>query len=223
MTAAGGGAAGTRAAGTPRCSIVFLDYRSAGRSDRTSPDRWTLENWADDLPAFCEALEIEKAIVYGVSFSAWVAMAYATRVRNDRRIKVFERLGGAAARDAAEALFRTHSQQAIVNWFRICIPLYSRRPRGPKFGSRIIANFDLDRSFDQSKVNFTAPLSRIACPTLVLAGEDDPMATIEDAEDVVSAIPSQLVRFERFENAGHGVVHDQPQRFLQVVRDFIAV
>jgi pimeloyl-ACP methyl ester carboxylesterase len=29
--------------------LVYRDLRSAGRSDRTSPDRWTLDCWADDF------------------------------------------------------------------------------------------------------------------------------------------------------------------------------
>jgi pimeloyl-ACP methyl ester carboxylesterase len=59
--------------------VIYLDHRSNGRSDRTPPDRWTLANWADDVRAFCEALEIEKPIVMGTSFGGFVAMAYGTR------------------------------------------------------------------------------------------------------------------------------------------------
>ena len=59
--------------------VIYLDHRSNGRSDRTPPDRWTLANWAEDVRAFCEALEIEKPIVMGTSFGGFVAMAYGTR------------------------------------------------------------------------------------------------------------------------------------------------
>jgi pimeloyl-ACP methyl ester carboxylesterase len=31
-----------------------------------------------------------------------------------------------------------------------------------------------------------------------------------------------LVRFERFAGAGHGIVADQPERFFEVLRAFIA-
>jgi pimeloyl-ACP methyl ester carboxylesterase len=40
--------------------LVYLDLRSAGRSDRTLPKRWTLDDWADDVVEFCDALEIAK-------------------------------------------------------------------------------------------------------------------------------------------------------------------
>ena len=41
------------------------------------PDHWNLAQWAADVRAFCDALEIEKPIVLGVSFGGMVAMKYA--------------------------------------------------------------------------------------------------------------------------------------------------
>jgi pimeloyl-ACP methyl ester carboxylesterase len=218
--------------------LVFLDHRNAGRSDRTSTGRWTLENYADDLVALCEALEIRKPIVMGTSFGAWVAIAYASRhpdhpfklilysvsarVRRDRQLKAYERLGGAAARDAAQALWSNPGPQTQVEYFRLCIPLFSRRPLGTEFASRMILNPELDRGFRPDSVDLFAALACIQCPTLVMGGEDDPATTIEDAQDVAASIRQDLVRFERFTDASHALEHDQPERFLQVVREFIS-
>ena len=69
--------------------------------------------------------------------------------------------------------------------------------------------------------NMFPDLGRIQCPTLVLAGEDDPMHPIESQADIVAALPSRLVQFERFPNCGHAVVPDAPQRAMAVIRDFI--
>jgi len=69
--------------------------------------------------------------------------------------------------------------------------------------------------------NLLAGLGRIQCPTLILAGEDYPILPIEDSEDIARAIPSHLVRLERFPDAGHGVFRDGPDRALQIIRDFI--
>jgi dienelactone hydrolase len=60
--------------------------------------------------------------------------------------------------------------------------------------------------------NLLPGLGRIQCATLILAGEDDPILPMEDSEDIARAIPSHLVRFERFSNAGHGVFRDEPDR-----------
>jgi pimeloyl-ACP methyl ester carboxylesterase len=59
--------------------VVYLDQRGVGRSDPSSVERWKLDQWADDIRAFCDALEIERPILMGQSFGGWVAMTYATR------------------------------------------------------------------------------------------------------------------------------------------------
>jgi len=59
------------------------------------------------------------------------------------------------------------------------------------------------------------------CPTLVLGGEEDPMAPIECQVDIATALPAHLVRFERFPGCGHGVLPDAPERAMAVIRDFI--
>ena len=45
--------------------IVYLDHRGNGRSDHGPKDLWNISQWADDVKAFCDALEIKQPIVYG--------------------------------------------------------------------------------------------------------------------------------------------------------------
>ena len=45
--------------------VVFLDHRGNGRSEAGPPESWTLAQWGDDVRAFCDALGIERPIVYG--------------------------------------------------------------------------------------------------------------------------------------------------------------
>ena len=53
--------------------VVYLDHRGQGRSDdRSTPEHWNLNQWAQDLKAFCDALEIENPIVLGNSFGGFV-------------------------------------------------------------------------------------------------------------------------------------------------------
>jgi proline iminopeptidase len=64
-------------------------------------------------------------------------------------------------------------------------------------------------------------LARVACATLALAGEDDPITPMGDTEDIVAALPAGQVRFERFATAGHGVRRDAPEAAFRVIRDFL--
>ena len=72
------------------------------------------------------------------------------------------------------------------------------------------------------RFNFLPDLHRIQCPTLVMGGEDDPMTPIEAQADIAEALPKHLVHFERFADCGHGVIPDQPERGLALIREFIA-
>ena len=59
--------------------VLCYDQRGHGRSDRAAPESWSLAQWADDIVALCDALEIRKPVVLGSSFGGMVAQAYAIR------------------------------------------------------------------------------------------------------------------------------------------------
>ncbi len=221
--------------------VVYLEHRSQGRSDRTGPERWNLAAWADDVVAFCEALEIEHPVVMGTSFGGMAAMAYATRHpehpgklilcstaarwRMERVFAEFERLGGPEARAIAESYWKDPTPEHAAVYLKVCMPLYTRNRDGGEKMGRVKWNIDVATHFaggEQRTMNMLAALSRIRCPTLVLAGEDDPVTPISESEDIVAALPEGLVRFERFPNAGHGVVTDAPRRAIEVIREFVA-
>ncbi len=223
--------------------VIYLDHRSAGRSDRTGPDRWTLDRWGDDVYAFCQTLEIQRPIVMGISFGGMVAMAYATRhpehpsklilcstaarVDLGRVIAAFERRGGRAAAEAAARFFKDPSAKNGRDYARQCIPLYNYRPDPhlAEMFARIVPNDALTGHYlrvIEPSFNLLPDLHRVKCPTLVMVGEEDPVTPPADSEDIAAAIPRELVRLERFANAGHGIVTDDRARFIQTLREFVA-
>jgi proline iminopeptidase len=225
---------------TDIAQVVYLDHRGNGRSDRDSRERWNLERWADDVRAFCDALEIVRPIVVGESFGGMVTIAYATRhpdhpaklvlastaakMRQDRSLDVFEKLGGAEAREVARRFFESPNGQTMAEYVARCLPLYTRRPVGPELISRSMMNPELTSFFFTGEIHrfdYLSALGRIQCPTLITAGELDPITPIANSEDMAAAIPAALVRLERFPDAGHGVQRDQPERFFRLLREFI--
>lgn len=223
--------------------LVYLDHRGQGRSDRVSPDRCHLASWADDVKEFCDALEITRPVVMGHSFGGVVTMMYATRhpshpakiilsssparIRRDRIYQAFERVGGQQAREAAERFWENPCAETGAEYERVCWPLYSRSATlaDPDVTSRMIFNHKLGLRFFNGEgrtFDLLEDLKLIECPTLLLAGEDDPVTPIEDAADIAVRIPAGLLHFVRFANAGHGVFRDDPQRAVQVIREFVA-
>ncbi|MGE5211122.1 MAG: alpha/beta fold hydrolase [Acidobacteriota bacterium] len=221
--------------------IVYLDLRGSGRSDDSPDGIYSLERWADDLAAFCRQLGIDKPIVLGNSAGGMVAAMYGIRHPDDpgklvlsstqarltpeRCLDVFHRLGGDRARDAArDALVDVGDMASFSTYARVCMPLYNPTPRqAPR---HTIFREPCARAFHElggiwHTMDFLADLAAVRCPTLVLAGADDPVTPIEDSEDIVAHLDPALVRFERFEQAGHGVWIDHPVRAFDVLNDFI--
>jgi proline iminopeptidase len=220
--------------------IVYLDHRGNGRSERGDPKKWNLEQWGDDVRAFCDVLEIEHPIVLGISFGGMVAMSYASRhpdhpaklvlsstaarIRIDRSLAMFEKLGGAEVRDAARRFFDAPSSVTVEDFQKKCFPVYNRTPMGPEFTKRAVTNFDLTFEFfrnESRSFNLLPGLSRIKCPTLIAAGVLDPITPLDDSKDIAAAMTPGVARLEVFEDAGHGAHRDQPDRFFKLLNEFI--
>jgi proline iminopeptidase len=142
----------------------------------------------------------------------------------ERRIALFERLGGSEVGTLARRRFLEGKldQEALEAWVRLAFPVHTRAQRDPQATQRAIRRPEVNYWFARpGGEGFFPLLSRIRCPTLVLGGEEDPMIPIECQEDLVAALPAHLVRFERIPNCGHSVIADAPLRAFAVIRDFI--
>jgi pimeloyl-ACP methyl ester carboxylesterase len=221
--------------------VIYLDHRGNGRSDYGDSATWNLSQWGDDVRGFCDALGIDKPIVYGVSFGGFVAQSYATRhpahpgklvlastaARPDwpAVFDAFERIGGPEARQLAKDYWLTPTPERRLAYREKCHPLYYTRPlRDPDANMRAIVHDPVNLHFATGEfrsMDFRAALSRIACPTLVLAGDSDPITPMAFSESIVASLPPALVHFERFEDCGHGIAHDAPERLYAVLREFI--
>ena len=220
--------------------VVYLDHRGNGRSERSSPEHWTLPQWADDVRGFCDALGIERPIVMGGSFGGFVAIAYAVRhpehpaklilsstsarTNLPRMLERFEARGGPGARAAAERFWTDPGPGTLPAYLTDAMRWYNRTPRSADVMRRAILNLDLLFHFARHGHGFDylGQLARVRCPTLVLGGGLDPVCPIEDQAEIAAALPAALVRFERFEHAGHGVYRDEPERAFTVLREFLS-
>jgi pimeloyl-ACP methyl ester carboxylesterase len=220
--------------------VVYYDHRANGRSESGPPERWTLDRWADDLRALCNALGIERPIVFGSSFGGFVALNYALRhpdhpaklilasttahIHLERALAMFERLGGAKVRDVAERYFTVPTPEHLEQYLRICWPIYTQRPLPPEIQARVTMRPDVAEHFFRAEIltfDLRPRLGEIRCPVLQLAGELDPMVTIEDAEELAAALPAELLRLERFPRAGHLLAIEDPDAVLALIREFV--
>jgi proline iminopeptidase len=221
--------------------VIYLDHRGNGRSTG-EPATWVLDQWGDDVDAFCRTLGIERPVVYGLSFGGMVAMAYAARhpdgpsklilsstaarMELPSTYAAMQRLGGDEARRIAEEFWSEPTEARAADYMSVCMPLYN--PSGAIDASvrkRAIQRTEVLFHFivgEQRSMDLRAGLAAVRCPTLVMAGGLDPITPPICAETIMGALPAGLAELVLFEDAGHGVHRDQPERAEAVLRAFLA-
>jgi proline iminopeptidase len=224
--------------------VIYIDHRGNGRSGGGQVT-WNLAQWGNDVKGLCDALGIEKPVVFGQSFGGMVAIAYATRhpghaskvvfsstaakIHLDETFAILESRGGKEARTVAEAFWLRPDDAAFTDYVRVCMPLYN--PPGAltagqaEARSRAIAKPEVTRYFslgEMMRMDTRADLARVTTPALVLAGGYDPITPVTCAREIYDALPPSLRRIEIYENAGHGVYRDEPDRAEKLLRDFFA-
>ena len=220
--------------------VVYVDQRGSGRSDRGDPARWTWEDRADDVVALCDALGIADPVLLGTSSGGWVGLTTAIRHpdriaglvldsvmpgENEERLAVFERLGGAEEREIARRYFAAEDTDEVREaWNTRCLPLYSRRPGTDAAHrmERIRWNRDVLEHFRQVLVDRFDPwpgLGRVTCPTLILSGEHDLVATVSAARRLADALPGADLRV--FPDAGHGIFREATEEAVALLREFV--
>ena len=142
----------------------------------------------------------------------------------DRIAEGFRRVGGDDAAAVARAFWEGEGGfDAMMAYATTCLPLYSPTPVDPDAQTRVQMNMDLlmDPGRYMRDMILLPGLASVRCPTLVIAGEDDPICPLEGMQDIVDALPAEHVRFERIPKAGHFANDDDPERFFGLVREFV--
>ncbi len=224
--------------------VVYIDHRGNGRSTGEI-STWTLAQWGDDVKALCDALGIEKPVVYGNSFGGMVAMAYAARhpdhpaklilsstaarMHFEEMYRILGARGGPQAREVAERFWTDTTDASFAEYMAVCSPLYN--PPGPAVAEQAMARGralwrpEVTRHFalgEMRTMDARPGLAKIACPTLITAGTYDPVTPVVCSQEIMDALPPGLGRLEIFDGAGHGVHRDKPEEAERLLREFLA-
>lgn len=224
---------------TDVAQLVYVDHSGQGRSDPTSPDRWALDAWADDVIGLCDALEIERPVIHGWSFGGMVAMNLASRYPNradklilqstaarmdlDRIVAAFDALGGAEPAEVARAHWSAPSPESMQRYMEVCLPLYSPEPLDLDALARMVMTAELLAGGWTEALSFdlTAGLATITAPTLVLSGDLDPITPPAAAVEIIEYLPATLSMHETFGQSGHFIADTEPDRFFGSIAEFI--
>ena len=216
--------------------FITFDNRSIGRSTGDPPT--SIKEMADDAVRLLDHLDIDRAVVYGVSMGG----AIAQRVVLDHPDRVSALILGITFARPIEFMRRQHElgrfmithggSQALIDsaLIRMFTPPFFEAGReaidrmvrafmsgggeGPSASPEVlVAQLD---ALDEHDVLHELP--RVSCPTLVIGAKMDQMVPGFASEEIAAAIPgAELVMLE----TGHGCGVEEMEAFNSAVHGFL--
>ncbi|MFN8459470.1 MAG: 3-oxoadipate enol-lactonase [Anaerolineae bacterium] len=214
--------------------LIRYDQRGHGLSD-VPPGPYTIRALADDLSGLLDYLQVEAAILIGVSVGGMVALDMANR--QPERVKALVLCDTAPTIGTAEmwheriSTLRQHGMAYLGDtilgrWFA---PAFINQHRATYRGYfNLLTRTPLDGYIATCEAIRDADLSGVVgsihIPALVVGGADDLATPPDQVRGLAEALPQ--ARFELIEGAGHIPSLEQPtvlaakiQQFLRSVAD----
>ena len=217
-----------------RYRVIAYELRGMGKSETTGKRGVTVtnEDHGKDLEAFLDALNIDQAAIVAHAFGSFVAMRAAidrpekisamvlvntaaqvegeTRTAIPRWVGTVEEHGMEPLLDGTMTRWfveRVHREQhEVIQFYREMVA--ANPPMGYAANCRGIAQFDV-----------RSELSRIQCPTLVVAGTEDRSLPPKDSEIIAEEVSG--ARLVVVPDASHTVPEEQVEEFNRMTLDFL--
>ena len=195
----------------------------------------TMDDYADDLIALIDHLDIARVAVAGLSMGGYVAMALAARaperlthlVLADTRMTA-DTPEGRAGRDKMKADLEHGGARVVADAMLPKLIGETTKTEQPDLSDAIRHLIEMNRAeaiggaIDalKSRPDRTSVLSKAAVPALVICGNEDVLTPVADSEAMARAIPN--ARLHVIRRAGHLSNLEQPAAFNAAVQAFLS-
>lgn len=226
--------------------VVAPDLRGHGESDH-SEEGYAPARFHEDVKALARSLNIPSFDLVGHSLGALIAIGFAAEHPDLVNRLVLEDGGPGMDTDAARGgsignftrPLAFDTLESAISWLQAQNPLLSSRTdeemeqmakhrMKENWAGRWIFRHDpelywiLDNapgwSQEESEQAWEQTAS-ISCPTLVLRGKESELLSSDAAARIADAIPNATL--VEVPGAGHSIHSETPERFLEIVRDFL--
>lgn len=226
--------------------LVYIDHRGHGRSAAGDPNRYTLDENAEDLEALRHHLGLGPVVVIGTSYGGMVAMAYAARHPEaiaklvlivtaadggfrDRAKRWVEQHGTPDQQRVCALLWagRLETPEQMEDYYAVMGPLYAKshdpaaaaltRSRATYTPAALNNAFRPDGFL--ARMDLRPELKNITAPTLILAGRHDWICPPDYSEEIHRLIPGSHLQV--FENSSHSIRADEPEALNQAITAFV--
>lgn len=220
--------------------LVYWDHRGHGRSDSLPDGPVSMALFADDAVSLADRLGIGTFAVLGHSFGGWVAQELA--LRHPDRVSALilaattpgqlglteppdDDQGPPPPAEVTDVLAtRPTTDAQLIELYTRLAPYYFH-DGDPKellaaLSPELVSADSMVRVFDAlSRWSAVDRLGDIACPTLLLAGRHDVFCSPQQLDRIARRIPH--AESVVFENSGHFMWLEEPDRFFPVTRDWL--
>jgi len=210
-----------------------LDFWGFGESGKKR-DTYAVKDFVSLVDQFMEQLGIARAPLVGHSMGGTVSLSVA--IQYPQRVSKVVVVGSPVVGSSLSLLLKLfgrriiamivyHNLWALRLGFHLLAPFYSRDRRWPDMMDRDISRTTLE-SFLLSiaslrRTDLRSSLSNIQVPAMGMYGDKDIVVSPGQWKPLQEGIPH--ARVERFPQAGHFIMLDEPQKFMEVLRNFIDI
>jgi pimeloyl-ACP methyl ester carboxylesterase len=215
----------------PRYRVIAPDYRGLGKT-ASSPEPSTMELLAQDVRGLLQHLRVERVAVVGLSMGGYLAFELFRQAPGlFRGIALCDTRPGADTDDgkAGREKFAKTTIEKGLSWVSDeMIPKLLRLQPDPAAVKEVRALISegtpagvaaAQRGM-AARPDSTPTLAKIACPALVVVGEEDQLTPAAEAEKIAAGIKgAKLLRIPR---AGHLTCIENPEPFTKALLELLA-
>jgi pimeloyl-ACP methyl ester carboxylesterase len=223
----------------PDYDLIMVDARGHGRSEATDGG-FGLPELASDLAGVIAALGLRRPAVLGHSLGAATALVLAGTSPGAAGAILLEdppawwatppggRPGDAERRANMRARLiglKRKTRDELIAEQRAELPTWGETELGPWADAKLRVSCDVWERFNSNpaaSLDWPATLGRIACPALLITSDPERGAIVTEADAVALRGLVPQLRVAHVPGAGHSIRREQRDRYLEVVRGFLA-
>jgi 3-oxoadipate enol-lactonase len=217
--------------------VITYDHGGLGKSMR--PVNESLNEAADDVANLIEELEVAPCHFVGNCLGAYVGLQLA--IRHSDVLKSCTLMGVSPEVESKEAQeqykeffdavkkdgMKAHAKEFADMWFGSSFkatkdPLeVMRREKWIHHVAQMKPDEVDVGNLIFNRPDVTKDLSKVSCPVLVLAGEEESPKALESYRNFADALPD--AEFKTIPHAGYALVIEQPEDVVERVRNFVEI
>ncbi|HEY9379514.1 MAG TPA: alpha/beta hydrolase [Jiangellaceae bacterium] len=212
----------------PTLRVFAMDQRGHGDADKPD-DGYGLDDFSNDIEAFMDAVGLSSAVLLGSSSGGYVAQQVA--VQAPHRVAGLVLVGAPRSLQGRPAFadeVDRLTEPIDPTWVEQSLTWYPRYHEVPDWyirdrirdGLRVPAHVWRAGLTGLTTADPPSESGIITAPTVIIWGERDDLLPLQDGELLAAAIPGS--RLVMYENTGHVVLWEQPERVATDLTGFVA-